>query len=89
MLFDELETEIVTFFENNKDNMDTCEFLLPDVLDEMIKNNKVRIKVLPTTATWYGVTYKEDAPQVRESIKKLVKTKDNEEGDYPLHLWGE
>jgi dTDP-glucose pyrophosphorylase len=87
MLFDELETQIVTFFENNKDNMDSCEFLLPDVLDEMIKKDKVKVKVLPTTATWLGVTYKEDAPAVRESIKKLVKTKDNEEGDYPLHLW--
>ncbi len=82
MLFEELESEIKKFMEDNKDNLDTCEFLLPDVLDEMIKNNKVRIKVLPTTATWYGVTYKEDVPKVRESIKGLI-----DKGEYPLNLW--
>lgn len=82
MLFDELEAQIVPFFENNKDNMDTCEYLLPDVLDEMIKKEKVRVKVLPTTATWYGVTYKEDAPSVKESLQKLIDS-----GEYPLHLW--
>ena len=87
ILFDELESEIVKFAEENKDDLSTCEFLLPDVLDEMIKNNKVKVKVLPTTSKWLGVTYKEDAPEVRESIKKLVKTKENENGDYPLHLW--
>ena len=87
IIFEELEKEIVTFFENNKDNMDTCEFLLPDVLDEMIKEGKIKIKVLPTTAKWLGVTYKEDTENVKESIKKLVKTEDNPDGVYPNHLW--
>ena len=87
IIFEELEKEIVTFFENNKDNMDTCEFLLPDVLDKMIKEGKIKIKVLPTTAKWLGVTYKEDTENVKESIKKLVKTEDNPDGVYPNHLW--
>ena len=82
VLFDELEKEIVKFFENNKDNMDTCEFLLPDVLDEMIKNNKIKIKVLPTTAKWLGVTYKEDVEKVREQLKQL-----HDNGEYPKYLW--
>ncbi len=82
VLFDELEKEIVKFFENNKDNMDTCEFLLPDVLDEMIKNNKIKIKVLPTTAKWLGVTYKEDVEKVREQLKQL-----HDNGEYPKNLW--
>ena len=87
IIFEELEKEIVTFFENNKDNMDTCEFLLPDVLDKMIKEGKIKIKVLPTTAKWLGVTYKEDTENVKELIKKLVKTEDNPDGVYPNHLW--
>ncbi len=86
-IFEELERQIVTFFENNKDNMDTCEFLLPDVLDEMIKSGKIRVKVLPTTAKWLGVTYKDDTANVRDNIKKLVKTEDNPTGIYPEHLW--
>ena len=84
ILFDELESEIVKFAEANKDDFSTCEFLLPDVLDEMIKNNKVKIKVLETTSEWLGVTYKEDAPAVRDAIQKLVDA-----GEYPNNLWEE
>ena len=82
VLFDELETELIKFLDNNKDNMDTCEFLLPDVLDEMIKNEKIKIKVLNTTAKWLGVTYKEDVDSVRKELSKLHK-----KGDYPEKLW--
>ena len=82
ILFDELEEQIIPFMEANKDKLDTCEYLLPDVLDEMIKNNKVKIKVLTTTSKWLGVTYKEDAPEVRKSIKELI-----DKGEYPLNLW--
>ena len=82
ILFDELESEIVKFAEANKDDFSTCEFLLPDVLDEMIKNNKVKIKVLTTTSKWLGVTYKEDTPEVRDAIQRLV-----DKGEYPLNLW--
>ena len=82
ILFEELEKEFVKFFEDNKDNLDKCEFLLPDVLDEMIKNNKIRIKVLPTSGKWLGVTYKEDVDKVREQIKEL-----HDDGKYPQDLW--
>ena len=75
------------FLEDNKDNLEKCEYLIPDVLFKSIDANFATCEVIPTTATWYGVTYREDTPAVRESIKKLVKTKDNENGDYPLHLW--
>lgn len=87
MIFEELEEQMTIFFEKNKDDMDTCEFLLPDVLDEMIKNEKVKIKVLPTSAKWLGVTYKDDTSKVKEEIKKFVKTTDNPDGIYPEHLW--
>ena len=82
ILFDELEEQFIPFMEANKDKLDTCEYLLPDVLDEMIKNDKVKVKVLPTTSKWLGVTYKEDAPEVRKSIKELI-----DKGEYPLNLW--
>ena len=84
ILFEELESEMVKFVEKNKEDLSTCEFLLPDVLDLMIKRDKVKVKVLPTTSEWYGVTYKEDAPAVRKSIKKLIA-----KGEYPKKLWSE
>lgn len=81
-IFPYLEEKIVEFFQKNEGNLEKCEFLIPDVLDEANKEGYAKVKVLHTTATWYGVTYKEDTENVRRSIKKLV-----EEGEYPNNLW--
>lgn len=70
------------FLEKNKDNLEKCEYLIPDVLFETINEGFATCEVIPTTSTWYGVTYKEDAPAVRQSIKDLVDS-----GEYPLNLW--
>lgn len=58
------------------------EFLIPSVLDKHIKSGDIKVKVIDTTATWYGVTYKEDAPSVKESLAKLHK-----DGTYNRKLW--
>ncbi len=59
------------------------EFLLPEVIDGMIKNGEAAVEVLPTHEKWMGVTYPEDKPQVMAGIRKQV-----EEGSYPENLWG-
>jgi hypothetical protein len=59
------------------------EFFIPIVGDNFIKEPGCAIRVVPTGAQWFGVTYKEDAPIVQASISKLV-----EEGEYPGSLWG-
>lgn len=59
-----------------------AEFFIPIVADKYIKDLKGEIKVIPTSSNWFGVTYKEDAPMVRESLKKLVSA-----GEYPMNLW--
>jgi len=82
-LFKLLDEKIVEFFKENENNLEKCEFLIPDILDEANKNEYAKVKVLHTTATWYGVTYKEDTDFVRSNIKRLV-----EEGEYPNNLWG-
>ena len=82
-LFELLDKKIVEFFKENENNLVKCEFLIPDVLDEANKTEYAVVKVLHTTATWYGVTYKEDTDFVRSNIKRLV-----EEGEYPNNLWG-
>ena len=58
------------------------EFLIPFVADQFIKSGRGEIKVLPTSAPWFGVTYKEDAPIVQRSLDKLI-----EEQTYPAKLW--
>ena len=59
-----------------------AEFFIPIVADKYIKDGEGVIKVIPTSAKWFGVTYKEDAPMVRESLRKLVNA-----GEYPENLW--
>ena len=77
-----LEEEYIKFFKNNMDKLDTCEYLIPTVVSDLIKDNKVTCDVLKTNAVWYGVTYKEDKEFVVNSINKLIKDK-----TYPSPLW--
>ena len=86
-IFGYIESKFKAFLEKNENNLEKCEFLIPDVLFESIEEGFATCEVIPTTATWYGVTYKEDAPSVKESIKALVRMEEGEAGDYPLHLW--
>ncbi len=58
------------------------EFFIPIVADAFIKEKEGEIKVIPTSSQWFGVTYKEDAPGVKQSIEKLI-----EAGEYPASLW--
>ena len=59
-----------------------AEFFIPIFADEFIKKGIGRIKVIPTSSQWFGVTYKKDAPIVEKSLQALVG-----EGEYPEKLW--
>ena len=59
-----------------------AEFLIPFVADQFIKSGRGQIKVIPTSAPWFGVTYKEDAPVVQRSLNNLIEAK-----TYPNRLW--
>ncbi|HEY2727218.1 MAG TPA: nucleotidyltransferase, partial [Parafilimonas sp.] len=58
------------------------EFLIPTITDHFIKSGKGKVEVIPTSAKWFGVTYKEDAPVVEAAVKHLVEKK-----EYPANLW--
>lgn len=49
----------------------TAEFLLPVFVDRMIKKEKLSVEVIPTSAIWFGVTYKEDKPAVVHALAQL------------------
>ena len=59
-----------------------AEFLIPFVADQFIKSGRGQIKVIPTSAPWFGVTYREDAPIVQRNLNELIETK-----EYPTRLW--
>ncbi len=57
------------------------EFFIPIVADQFIKEGG-KVEIIPTTSLWFGVTYKEDASFVQESLQQLIKN-----GEYPNSLW--
>ena len=74
--------QYVKFFEDNKDNLMTCEYLIPTVVSDLITEGKVTCDILSTTSVWYGVTYKDDKEFVVSSLKALV-----DKGEYPKGIW--
>lgn len=71
-LFEVLEKGFEQFLEfTEADNLET-EYLLPTIVGNLLKDNKVEVKVLKSEDKWFGVTYKEDKDSVVESIKKMV-----------------
>jgi hypothetical protein len=80
-IFDDLNNTFKEFLAENASNP-KAEYFIPIAADKYIKDRRGVIKVMPTSAKWFGVTYKEDAPMVRESLRKLVDA-----GVYPENLW--
>lgn len=80
---DELETGFTEFLSNIKEGDIKSEYLLPSVVDSLIKDGSANVSVLETRDKWFGVTYKEDKPLVVESINRLIT-----EGKYPAKLYG-
>ncbi len=70
---DYLERGFREFLGNLEEGDISTEFLLPIFIDQLIKSKEAKVKVLPTDATWFGVTYQEDKPPVIEAFAKLVK----------------
>ena len=58
------------------------EYLLPDIIDRLIKAGTAKVDVLETKDTWFGVTYQEDKASVTAAFENLVK-----EGVYPADLY--
>lgn len=64
--------------ENLAKNPEKCEFFLPSVVADLIKEGLADVKVLDNEDKWYGVTYKEDKADVVAAFKRLKA-----EGVYP------
>ncbi len=79
--FDYLNEYFGKFLKTNVNNS-KAEFFLTWVLDELINTGKAKVKIVPTNEEWFGVTYKEDKPVVKEKIRQLIAA-----GKYPEKLW--
>lgn len=81
-IFTLIEEKLEDFINTNKDNLETAEYLIPDLIQTAIDEGKITMEVLETSAKWEGVTYKEDKESVVQAIQKMIK-----EGEYPEYLW--
>lgn len=66
----ELESRFIKFLEQNNDNIKS-EFLLPSVVNDLIKEGKGTVKVLPVSDKWYGVTYASDKEYVKNALMNI------------------
>ncbi|NLO08907.1 MAG: nucleotidyltransferase, partial [Clostridiales bacterium] len=77
-VFEELEKGFKEFLTNLSPEDIKKEYLLPELVGNLVHSNVAKVKVLKTSDRWFGVTYKEDKASVTSSIKKLI-----ESGAYP------
>ena len=70
------------FFEKEvPQNPLKSEYLIPIYIGELLAEGRMAVKVLRTNDTWYGMTYKEDLPEVKKAMETFIK-----EGLYPKHI---
>ena len=80
-IFRQSEAMFKRFVEANEHNP-KAEFFIPLIAEELVRTGEAQFKVIPTSAKWFGVTYKEDKPIVQKSLADLVAN-----GTYPESLW--
>lgn len=76
------EDYFIKYLEKNKENLDSCEYVLPEMIGELIKENKADVTILPTNDKWIGITYKEDLIPAQKSFQKMF-----DQGLYPDNIW--
>ena len=82
-LIDQLWARFPAFLDKNLPvNPLKCEYFLPFVVDEQIRDGSASVSVLPCEETWYGVTYREDLDSVKAAIDGMKK-----KGIYDENLW--
>ncbi len=79
--FSYLEKGFVEFLSSLSVDDVKTEYLLPIIVDNMLKKNEVTVTVLDTDDKWFGVTYQEDKDAVKAALKDLVK-----QGVYPENI---
>ncbi len=80
-IFDSLRGQFIEFLKIRGAD-EKSEFYIPSVVNTLIRSGEKRVSVLPTSASWFGVTYRDDRPFVAEGIRQLVRN-----GEYPERLW--
>ena len=82
-IFEELDPIFRNFLsENLEKNPLKCEHVIPTAIGTLVSEGKCRVRMLSSKDRWFGVTYKEDKPDV---VARIAEKKAS--GEYPDVLW--
>lgn len=82
MMLDELYARFPAFLDKNlPTNPLKCEYFLPFVANEQLREGLATVRVLDCGETWYGMTYREDLDSVKKAISDMTRR-----GIYPAKL---
>ena len=81
-LFEQAQERFVKFLKSLSPTELKAEFVLPVLVDQLMKEGELKVDMLSTDAVWFGVTYQEDKPYVQAQLKKM-----HENGFYPEKLF--
>ena len=79
---DFLTDDFKDFLVNVEEGDLKSEYLLPNIVDKLLKEERANVKVLETQDRWFGVTYKEDKETVQDAFRELIS-----DGVYAEKLW--
>ena len=80
--FQYIDEGFTRFLDTLGENPEKKEYLLPNIVAELLEKNLASVKVLNTSDRWIGITYKEDIEPAQEKFHLMI-----EDGTYPKELW--
>ena len=70
-IFSDMRAYFEDFLGNIPEGNLKAECLLPEMVDHLVREGRLSVRVLETEATWFGVTYQADRENVQKALKKL------------------
>ncbi len=81
-VFAQIEQHLVPFLASQRQKPDNRECLIPEVVGKIVQAGAARVRVLPTSDRWFGVTHAKDKAAATQIIRAMVEC-----GDYPSPIW--
>ena len=70
-IIDLLKERFPIFLKENIANLKS-EYLIPEIVSQIVNDKQATLELLETPSVWYGVTYREDKPSVVKALKELT-----------------
>jgi NDP-sugar pyrophosphorylase family protein len=81
-LFGQVQAHFSVFLKEHAQD-EKAEFYIPTVVNSLVAAREARVRVLRTSDSWFGITYREDRARVVAGVRQLIQ-----QGIYPERLWG-